>query len=436
VSRANRMVIDMSGRGLGPGRLVKLPSRGDAPAAWYGIWTDAQRRRHKVKLATDLRVAEQAFNKIRRERDLELNGLSQEQGQNRLLSEIIALYLADLATFRRPRYVKAVGYTLDALMAELGPHARVRDASVPRLLLYRRKRLAAGISNRTANADAGTLSTCLRWALASGYIAINPLENLRPLPETEDTQVKKRRALSDDEIGRLLTAAIEDDAERASRFAAERTIASGVLGRKFAERERMVPIPQAPFWKFLVVTGLRYNEAATLRWTDLDETEGIARVRAEVAKSKRSRMVPVPGYMIDDLRALRQVQAFALGRMPEAGDRLFLSPKHRPLDPHGNPARLLLTRLLERAGIPYLDGNGGVNVDIHALRRTAGTRLARHSVPLATVSAIMGHSDVRLTQRYYIDLRIADTKKAVEGVPEISGTPRSDPAQSARSGSH
>ena len=33
------------------------------------------------------------------------------------------------------------------------------------------------------------------------------------------------------------------------------TIASGVLGRAFAEKERMVPIPQAPPWKFLVVTG-------------------------------------------------------------------------------------------------------------------------------------------------------------------------------------
>jgi hypothetical protein len=51
-------------------------------------------------------------------------------------------------------------------------------------------------------------------------------------------------------------------------------------------------------------------------------------------------------------------------------------------------------------------------------------------VPLATVSAIMGHTDVRLTQRYYIDLRIADTKKAVEGVPEVRATP--DPAKKAQ----
>jgi integrase len=64
-------------------------------------------------------------------------------------------------------------------------------------------------------------------------------------------------------------------------------------------------------------------------------------------------------------------------------------------------------------------------VDIHALRRTAGTPLARYSVPLATVSAIMGHSDVRLTQKFYIDLRVADTKRAIEGVPEVGVACRS-----------
>ena len=240
--------------------------------------------------------------------------------------------------------------------------------------------------------------------------------------------MKHRRALSDEEIVQLLQAAIEDDAERASRFAAERTIASGVLGKAYAAKSRMVPIPQAPFWKFLIVSGLRYGEAATLRFTDIDEAAGVVTVRAAIAKSKRSRQVPVPAYMIADLQALRQIQSFALGRVPEPGDRVFLSPKHRPLDPHGNPARVLLARLLERAGIPHKDENGGVNVDIHALRRTAGTRLARHGVALAITAAILGHSDVRLTQRHYTDLRIADTKKAVEGVPEVGApTPKTEP---------
>jgi integrase len=413
-----REVINVSGRGLGPGKLEKRNGR------WYGRWTDAHRKRHVQILSTDHVIAQRKFNKIMRERDLDDAGMLNEEGQNRMFSEIVALYTADLATFRRPRYLKAVTYTLDAVMAEVGEHARVRDVTVPRMLLYRTKRLAARCSNRTCNADAGAVRACLNWARSAGHIAANPIEHLRPLPETEDTKVKRRRALSDEEIGRLLDAAIADDAERASRFAAERTIASGVLGRAYAKRDRMVPVPQAPFWKFLVVTGLRFGEAVTLRWADVDESADVVTVRADVAKSKRTRHVPAPGYLIDDLRALRQIQSFALRRVPEAGDRVFLSPKHKPLDSHGNPARVLLTRLLERAGIPYRDERGRVTVDIHSLRRTAGTRLLRHAVPLAAVAKFLGHTDPRLTMKHYEGLEAEDLTKAVEGVPEVGS--RSD----------
>lgn len=420
----------MSRRALGPGRIEKWDGR------WYGIWTDATRRRRRRILSTDREVAERAFRKIVRDRDLEIAGLGTEEGQERLLANVVDLYNADLATHRRPRYVKAVAYTLDRLLTELGKNARVRDANAPRLLLYRTKRLAAGCANRTCNADIASLRACLNWARASGFISVNPLQHVRPLPETEDTQVKRRRALSDDEITSLLRAASDEDRERASRFAAVRTITLGVLGREYAARKRMVPIPQAPFWKFLVVTGLRYGEAASLRWADVDEDEGTVTIRAENAKSRRARIVPVPGYVMDDLKELRHICAFACGRVPESGDLVFLSPKHRTLDPHGNPARILLRRLLDRAGIGYRDEEGSVTVDIHALRRTAGTRLARHAVPLATVSAILGHSDVRLTQRFYVDLRIADTRKAIEAVPAISvaATSRA-PGATAASGS-
>jgi hypothetical protein len=44
----------------------------------------------------------------------------------------------------------------------------------------------------------------------------------------------------------------------------------------------------------------------------------------------------------------------------------------------------------------------------------------------------MGHSDVRLTPRYYIDLRIAETKKAVEGVPEVGAEAQTTPTQSVK----
>ena len=56
-------------------------------------------------------------------------------------------------------------------------------------------------------------------------------------------------------------------------------------------------------------------------------------------------------------------------------------------------------------------------------RAPADLRLAPYAVPLPAVAAVMGHSDVRLTARYYVDLRVEDTRRAVEGVPEIDAAP-------------
>ncbi len=401
-------------RRFGMGSLMKVATSGGA-FAWAAKWTDAKGHRHRKILSTDKRVAERVLAKTIRDRDLQVGGLGDEEAPDQLLAALMAEYLADLATFRRPKYVRAVRLHLDALMADLGAGTRVRDVTVPRMLLRRQKRLAEELSHRSINAEAGALRTALRWCVSAGRIPVNPIANLRPLPETADTKVKVRRALSDDEIGRLLAAADQDDADRASRFAAEKTIASGVLGKAYAGRKRMVPIPQAPLIKTLVVLGLRYNEAATLTWNDVDLDGAVVTVRAENAKTHRRREVPVPGYLVEDLRGLRQFHVRALGR---AADRVFLSPKQKSINAHGNPMRLLLARLLERAGIGFRNEDGSVAVDIHALRHTSGSRLARHGVPITAIAACLGHSSVVTTQRY-VSLRVEDTRRAVEGVPEI-----------------
>lgn len=401
-------------RRFGMGSLIKVATSGGT-SAWAAKWTDAKGRRHRKILSTDKVVSERIFRKLLRDRDLQLGGLGDEQAPDQLLATLLAEYMADLTTFRRPKYVRAVRLHLDAVMNDLGPGTRVRDVTVPRMLLRRQKRLAEGLSHRTVNAEAGALRTALRWCVSAGRIPVNPIANLRPLPETADTKVKVRRALTDDEIGRLLQAAEQDDANRASRFAAEKTIASGVLGKSYAGRKRMVPIPQGPLIKTLIVLGLRYNEAATLTWNDVDLDDAVVTVRAENAKTHRKREVPVPSYLVDDLRALREFQVTALGRLP---DRVFLSPKQRPLNAHGNPMRLLLSRLLARASVNHKNDDGTIAVDIHALRHTSGSRLARHGVPITTIGACLGHSSVVTTQRY-VSLRVEDTRKAVEGVPVV-----------------
>ena len=66
-------------------------------------------------------------------------------------------------------------------------------------------------------------------------------------------------------------------------------------------------------------------------------------------------------------------------------------------------------------------------LDVHALRRTANTRLLRFGVPIMTAATILGHQDPKITAKHYSELRLADTLAAVEKLPPLVA--REDPAE-------
>jgi len=142
----------------------------------------------------------------------------------------------------------------------------------------------------------------------------------------EDSLRKKRRALTDAEIDKFLGAAHLVDEERARFHAAEKTIGGKTKGRSYAELPRRPPVPQAILWKCLILTGLRWHEAATLRWADVNEQARYFVVRAEIAKNKTSRSVPFPTEHVQDLDDVKEANASATGRSPVPGDLVFLSP--------------------------------------------------------------------------------------------------------------
>ena len=61
----------------------------------------------------------------------------------------------------------------------------------------------------------------------------------------------------------------------------------------------------------------------------------------------------------------------------------------------------------------------GRRLHFHALRKTLGTRLARHRVSSQIVSRIMRHSDLNITMKLYTDLRLVDSARALDDVPAI-----------------
>ena len=58
-------------------------------------------------------------------------------------------------------------------------------------------------------------------------------------------------------------------------------------------------------------------------------------------------------------------------------------------------------------------------VDLHALRTTLGTNLARQGVPPQIAQKLMRHSDYRTTQKHYTVLGLNDTSGAIEKIPWI-----------------
>ena len=79
----------------------------------------------------------------------------------------------------------------------------------------------------------------------------------------------------------------------------------------------------------------------------------------------------------------------------------------------------IFDRILEAAEIQKVNRRGH-KVDIHALRHTFATRLARSGVGLLHAQKLLGHSDPKLTAEIYSHLDFDDLRQAVEALALVS----------------
>ena len=391
-------------RALGPGRLVRQ-QRGKGGAVWTLDYRDAESRRARVQLASDKRVAERMRAQIIHDRDLALAGLGNAQGQELPLAEIRDLYVADLAPHVVPRHHTGVQARLDRMLAAFGP-IRVRDLKPITLMQYRNARLAEGRTQRTANVDVSTLKAMLNWAVSAGLIAENPIGALKNLVEKEGQRAHRRRAMTEAEIDAFLAAARADD-EANERFLRKRR------GNVYYLRKEQLRVPQAPLWRGLLETGARWSELTRATWADVDLDRRILSLRPEHTKSGKSRPVPIMQSLAADLRAVRVLQERLFTREISGRDLVFLSPEGKPWSRPTNNAMRVFDRTLEAAGIPRVDERG-MKLDIHALRHTFATRLARNNVGLVQAQHLLGHSDPKLTAKIYSHLDPDDLRAAMD----------------------
>lgn len=313
---------------------------------------------YDVPLGVDKRhVAEAKLNKLRLEREAELLGQLPPKALRDAAQQALALhladYVADLAAQQRSRkHVALARNRVGRLCSECG-WKTVGDVTADAFGQWRARQTFAP---KTTNEYLGLALAFFNWMRRNGRIAANPLANVAKA-ETRGNETRLRRALSDDEIERLI------------RCSGKRSLA----------------------YYFAAYTGLRRGEMKALVWGDLhlDVPDPFVLARASTTKNKKTEPVPLHPELAGALQRFRDTCAVVPGKVFR----------------NGVPSAKTLRKDLLAAGIPY-ENEIGARVDFHALRHTWCTILQRYGVAPRVAQQVMRHSDAKLTEKAYTDVNL------------------------------
>jgi len=336
------------------------------------------------------------------------------------LATHVDAYLEHLGTKRgkggKPRtnatHVRNARFRLKHVITDCG-FALLRDLSRPPLEKWANAREAEGMPANTLNGY--LLAACAfgNWCVDTKRLTANPFAR-PPKRDGKANQRRPRRALTENELRRLLTVArlhplaeygrptvklanADKREDKRSRRTWKRmpltldvlTAAEGHARDALAKRPDFIAElehrgrERALTYKVLVLTGLRLNElrSLTVGHLELEGRAAFAVLDAADEKASRGADIPLRADLVADLRAWLGERLDAV--WAAAGATELPLPPRLPHDaPLFNvPADLVraFDRDLRVAGIPKRDDRGRV-LDIHALRHTFGTHLSRGGV--------------------------------------------------------
>ena len=202
------------------------------------------------------------------------------------------------------------------------------------------------------------MSFC-RWAHKRKYLKENPIADW---PEYHKAPMMKRRALTAQEIGRLLAAA---------------------------------PPRRALIYEVALATGFRASELRALRKGDLDVKGGTLHLAAGATKNRLEVTQPIPRYLADKLAESAKYK-------PDTAPLLRI-----------NTHQWRAFRLdCKRAGIAAVAFGG--RADFHGLRHTAITLANECGVTVKALQGFARHSDPRLTMNVYTHVQRGEQSALAE----------------------
>ena len=246
------------------------------------------------------------------------------------------------------------------------------------LLLVKRAK-AATINRRLAS-----LSAYLNWATQTGQVERNAVIGVRGIQEAN----RGPRYL-----------------DRKQQFALKRAVEKEMqvarlrYPKRWASRQR-----DASLVLFLLNTGLRLNEAISVRLEDIHITDRKGAVWVRQGKGSKQRTIPL------NQDARKALQSWLDFRPQGRTDYLWTTIEDDPDQSlSGRSVQRALTRIGKQAGLPDLTS--------HMLRHSFAKNLTHSGVGSEKVAALLGHSSLNTT-RIYVTPNEVDLERAVNQLLE------------------
>ncbi|HLX68477.1 MAG TPA: tyrosine-type recombinase/integrase [Verrucomicrobiae bacterium] len=406
--------------------------------AYHLEYTDAQGRTRRRKAGLTAAAAKDALRQAEANVLAEKNGVPTQRADEIRMSDLLEAYIKALRPRVSASHCQKTERAIKALLAELQA-VYLKDVKPCGVDGYMARLQDEGLAGRTVNAPLIAIKALLNWAVNTRRILYNPINCVRKVSEQEKT--RRRRALSEEEISRLLSAALDGPRRRAVRRYQNRPRKDGTY--------KPVPIPlhvQARLasegrtnvlaYRLMLEVGLRRGEAQALTWADVDWAACTLTTRPEWVGNKNGKRetLPLTAGLMDALKRRKAEANAADGdRVVNITDRTLDHlnddlvtiglAKRVPLDKKGNPIPLgehgRPVSTPEKWIVDKRDSSGRT-LDLHALRHTFGTRLgATPGIDPKTVQTLMRHSDPRMTFGVYVHSDKGRLKDAVAALPEL-----------------
>ena len=226
---------------------------------------------------------------------------------------------------------------------------------------YISKRIEDGVKESTINRELACLRKMFNKAIDWEFVTENPISKVEFFSEKDNL---KERILTEEEEDRLLD----------------------------TSSEHLQPI--------LIValnTGMRLGEILNLEWRQINLDA--QKIRVEKTKSGKIRFIEINTFLLQEFLKLRS----------KSGNGQFVFPNPETRRPYRD-IKKAFKGACKRTGI-----NG---LRFHDLRHTFATRLIEKGVDLITIKDLLGHSTVKITERYTHSNR-EQKRRAVELLTKI-----------------